>query len=210
MNFSVIKESISYIRNNYCIWNIFITLTTNGTLLNEEMIDFFVSNDVWLVFSLDGGKSEHDKNRKTAAGLGLFEKTYQNICKYQEKKGGAVFVNSVYGYKTDLCKDIEFFEDNPMPINLSVSMINPFNTSYFDKFDNKDITKFYKNVEKIKNEFFTGLKNKKLSSSRGNMISLLVGKLALSVTFIKILGMHTCELFSSTGSCVLGEKFCRY
>lgn len=206
LNFSVIKESIIYIRNNYNIWNTFITLTTNGTLLNEEMIDFFVSNDVWLVFSLDGGKSEHDRNRKTAKGFGSFEKVYHNICNYQKKKGGVVFINSVYDYKTNLSKVIDFFEDNPMLINLSASMINPFNTNYFEKFDNKDITKFYKNVEKIKNEFLTGIKSQSLSSSRGNVINLLIGKPALSVTFRKILGMHTCELFSSTGSCVPGEK----
>ena len=39
-------------------------MTTNGTLLDDEKIEFIVNEGIYLTISCDGIKEVHDKNRK--------------------------------------------------------------------------------------------------------------------------------------------------
>lgn len=57
-----------------------ISFTTNGYLLNEEMIKFFKENKVIsLQITLDGGKIEHNKTRFLKNGTGSYDKIINNI-----------------------------------------------------------------------------------------------------------------------------------
>ena len=49
-------------------------ITTNGTLLNEERLEFMRVNNFHLLFSIDGGKETQDYNRPYADGRGSFDK----------------------------------------------------------------------------------------------------------------------------------------
>lgn len=48
------------------------TLTTNATLLNAELIDWFKSHRFGLTVSMDGPQGLHDKNRLTVGGHGSY------------------------------------------------------------------------------------------------------------------------------------------
>ncbi len=49
------------------------SLTTNATLLTEELIDYFDSQRFGLSVSIDGPKAVHDRNRRTVGGRGTYE-----------------------------------------------------------------------------------------------------------------------------------------
>ena len=51
---------------------VFISLTTNGTLLNPEIIDFIHKNRVAVAVSLDGPADLHDRNRPDRRGNGSY------------------------------------------------------------------------------------------------------------------------------------------
>lgn len=48
-------------------------VTTNGTLLDAEFLEFAVREDVFVALSFDGTQPAHDAHRRTAAGTGTFE-----------------------------------------------------------------------------------------------------------------------------------------
>lgn len=48
-------------------------LTTNATLLNAEMMDFFIKHDFSYIISLDGSKEENDKFRVKPNGTGTYD-----------------------------------------------------------------------------------------------------------------------------------------
>lgn len=50
-----------------------IAITTNGTLLDADIIAFLVKKNIYLAISLDGPQSENDKNRITPMGSGTFQ-----------------------------------------------------------------------------------------------------------------------------------------
>ena len=67
----IIKPLVLYIRANYGDYN--ISITTNGTLLNEEIYEFFKENNVDMLLSLDGMQKIQDYNRPYHSGKGSFD-----------------------------------------------------------------------------------------------------------------------------------------
>ena len=72
MNWQVVKDLVAYARSLEPIHNknFRFTLTTNGVLLDDEVIDFCNREMHNVVLSLDGRKEVHDRFRKDYAGRG--------------------------------------------------------------------------------------------------------------------------------------------
>ena len=69
---TIIKPIVTYVRDELRIPFTF-GMTTNGTLLTEERIDYLSKNHVGVLFSIDGVKDVQDANRITQEGTGSFD-----------------------------------------------------------------------------------------------------------------------------------------
>lgn len=67
-------------------------IVTNGILLNDFNIDFFVKNNMGLIFSIDGWREINDKNRVDIWGKGTYDKVIKNIVKFIDKGGDAEII----------------------------------------------------------------------------------------------------------------------
>ena len=69
------------------------SLTTNATLLTEELIDYFDAHRFGLSVSIDGPRAVHDRNRRTVGGHGTYEvvarKVRMLLARYRAKPVGA-------------------------------------------------------------------------------------------------------------------------
>ena len=76
LNFEVIKETVAYGRKlaKKKNRNLYFTLTTNGTLLDEEKISFLNREMHNVVISIDGRKEVHDRFRYDAAKNGSYDR----------------------------------------------------------------------------------------------------------------------------------------
>ena len=91
MNFGVVKEIVAYARSmeKKSHKNFRFTLTTNGMLIDDEVIDFANREMSNVVLSLDGRKEIHDRYRVDYAGNGSWEKIvpkFQKLVKAREGK----------------------------------------------------------------------------------------------------------------------------
>jgi uncharacterized protein len=86
MNFETLKFSIDYIKNILKSYNVKInfTLTTNGTIMNDEIIKLFKENRINPLISIDGGKIIQDNNRPYNSGKGSFNDIKKNIKKLKK------------------------------------------------------------------------------------------------------------------------------
>lgn len=86
----MVKHVINYVRRRETETgkNIKLTLTTNGTLLNDEMIQFLNENRVMLVLSLDGKKETHDNMRPFPNKTGSYEAAVSGFKKVIESRNG--------------------------------------------------------------------------------------------------------------------------
>ena len=88
MNFTVIKDLVKYAREKEKIYNknFRFTLTTNGLLINDDVIEFANKEMHNVVLSLDGRKEVHDKLRKTIDGKGSYDIIIPKFKKFVEKR----------------------------------------------------------------------------------------------------------------------------
>ena len=92
MNFDVVKQLVAYARSieKEKNKNFRFTLTTNGVLIDDDVIDFANKEMSNVVLSLDGRKEIHDRFRVDYAGNGSWEKIvpkFQRLVNARGRKG---------------------------------------------------------------------------------------------------------------------------
>lgn len=90
MNFDTVKKLVSYARSieKEKNKNFRFTLTTNGVLIDDDVIDFANREMSNVVLSLDGRKEVHDRFRVDRAGNGSWDKIVPKFQKLVEARGG--------------------------------------------------------------------------------------------------------------------------
>ena len=90
MNFDVVKQMVEYARSieKEKGKNFRFTLTTNGMLIDDDVIEFANKEMSNVVLSLDGRKEIHDRYRVDYAGNGSWEKIVPRFQKLVEARGG--------------------------------------------------------------------------------------------------------------------------
>ena len=125
--FDLIKQVVEYANDRFLGKDLLFNLTTNGTLLTDEMIEFFADNKFSLMFSIDGPEKIHDVNRKRRDGNGSFQVAYGNLMKtykkYFEKEiVDLLSVNAVLNPQNDIDEVLSFFYNDQFPKYLRVKM----------------------------------------------------------------------------------------
>ena len=90
MNFDVVKELVAYARSREkeAGKNFRFTLTTNGMLIDDDVIDFANREMSNVVLSLDGRKEIHDRFRVDYAGNGSWDRIVPKFQKLVQARGG--------------------------------------------------------------------------------------------------------------------------
>lgn len=89
MNFDVVKKLVEYARSIEEEKNkhFRFTLTTNGVLVDDDIIEFANKEMSNVVLSLDGRKEVHDRYRVDYAGNGSWEKIVPKFQKFVKERG---------------------------------------------------------------------------------------------------------------------------
>ncbi len=89
MNWDVVKQIVAYARSieKKHSKNFRFTLTTNGVLLDDEVMEFANREMNNVVLSLDGRKEVHDSLRKNYAGEGSYDIIVPKFQKFVESRG---------------------------------------------------------------------------------------------------------------------------
>ena len=90
MNFQVVKDLVAYARSieKEHNKNFRFTLTTNGMLVDDDVIEFANRECHNVVLSLDGRKEVHDRYRVDYAGKGSWERIVPKFQKFVQARGG--------------------------------------------------------------------------------------------------------------------------
>ena len=90
MNFQVVKDLVAYARSieKEKGKNFRFTLTTNGVLVDDDVIEWANKECSNVVLSLDGRKEVHDRFRVDYAGNGSWKKIVPKFQKFVEARGG--------------------------------------------------------------------------------------------------------------------------
>ena len=116
MMMDTIKEIIAYARENEAKWNkrIRFTMTTNATLLTDEMMDYMDKELENIILSIDGRKEVNDKVRIRFDGKGSYDQILPNIKKMVAKRDKTK-AHTVRGTFTR--ENLDFYEDVKMMVD---------------------------------------------------------------------------------------------
>lgn len=110
MNFDVVKELVTYGRSleadNKKLFR--FTMTTNGVLLTDEVIDYCNEHMDNVVLSIDGRPEVNDLMRYTVNGKGTYDTIVPNFKKLVEKRGNKnYYVRGTFTkFNKDFAKDV--------------------------------------------------------------------------------------------------------
>ena len=115
MNFQVVKDLVAYARSIEPATgkHFRFTLTTNGMLIDDDVIEFANRECHNVVLSLDGRKEIHDRFRKDYAGNGSWEKIVPKFQKFVAARGNkGYYMRGTFTHANpDFLKDIQTMLD---------------------------------------------------------------------------------------------------
>ncbi len=134
--FSLIKSCIRYAKKILAGREIVFSITTNGTLFTEEMVNYLAAEGVGINVSIDGPEAIHDEHRRECSGKGSFQRTIKALRMLFEAYGdktGRLSLSMVYTppYSLERISQMaelwEQFPWLPKHIGVSVSYAVGFN-----------------------------------------------------------------------------------
>ncbi len=122
MNFDVVKSLVQYARSieKEHGKNFRFTLTTNGVLIDDDVIEFANREMSNVVLSLDGRKEVHDRYRVDYAGNGSWEKIVPKFQKLVQARGG----KNYYMRGTFTHANPDFLEDIKQMLDLGFTELS--------------------------------------------------------------------------------------
>ena len=115
MNWEVVKQLVAYGRSleEEHHKKFRFTITTNGVLLNDEILEFVNKEMGNMVLSSDGRKEVHDRMRPHRGGQGSYDEIVPKFKKAAESRGQMnYYVRGTYThYNTDFAKDVLHLAD---------------------------------------------------------------------------------------------------
>jgi len=140
LRFDIIRTIVELSRIIFSGWRLRYSLSTNLTLLNRQMIDFFIDNKFAIQVSLDGPPENHDEKRIFHNGKGTFSCIMNKLDTIKKINDSYYRDNiqfeAVYSKDLSLKKVYDFFITNELvkTNDIILSFVNEYNTNYYLRF----------------------------------------------------------------------------
>ncbi|MDI3533893.1 MAG: uncharacterized protein PWQ82_258 [Thermosediminibacterales bacterium] len=157
LNFETVKEVVAYARNIESKYEkeFHFTITTNATLLDDEIINYLHENMDNIVLSLDGRREVHDRMRVRADGSGTYDTIISNIKKVvalREKDKKDYFVRGTFTkHNLDFSQDVIHMADNGFE-QISIEPVVGKDIKEY-MFTESDLPVIYNEYEKLAKEY---------------------------------------------------------
>jgi len=160
LGFPLIKEAARYALGKKGSTKYQFSMTTNGTLLNKEIIDFLIEHDVSLLVSLDGPEIVNDRYRFFKNGGGTFNQVMKNLeyIKQCDNRyfSGKIGISCVLAPPYNTMGDIlDFFSTNetmkPLKHRMRSSPVDARDTTFFEDNQLKEMEGLKVVEDKFKN-----------------------------------------------------------
>ena len=210
LEFDLIKKVVKHAKGLDCVFN----LTTNGTLLNQETIEYLVDNNFIIGISLDGPKKIHDKNRVFPDNSGSFDNVinnFKNLKSYIKKVGKTdrqmLVILSCYEDDTDLSSVNDFFSNSDLGFNNNDLVFNTIlHRCTLIKEKKNHIKKPNKSFTELSKIYLQGISTGEYDKSQFLFLNQIFGSSLRSilVRFVNPYGNSAHRALG--GSCIPGKK----
>lgn len=180
--FPLLKKLVPYIRKREkeIKKRIYINMTTNGTLLNQEVEEFFDTYNIHAMISIDGDKETHDKNRFFADKTGSYDVVINRTEKLRHE--GKLSARATVNGKQNLVYTFEHLYNLGFK---SIAMSPAYNT-----FSEEDYDTFLQNQINYVEQFLKYAHEKEYSKCK--QMKIVYTQIKRLDTFFGIHGDYSC------------------
>jgi uncharacterized protein len=140
--FGLLKEVVEWTKSKDLFPEYRFSLTTNGTLLTDEIIAYFVENNIAILLSLDGPGKIHNRYRVFRNGKGTFDTIMRNLERIQKYSRDYfldhISFNAVITPPYDFDAIIDFFFGSeflaPLKHKVRINFVDAHDTSFSQDF----------------------------------------------------------------------------
>lgn len=129
LEMELIREIIAYSEKRFAGKELTYNITTNATLLTEEIVHYFQDHKVRVMISLDGPKEINDRNRVFKGGAGTFDTVMERIAMVRRtapEYAHTLQISMVMDPENDFdCINEIYIEENQFDeLNVSTSIVD--------------------------------------------------------------------------------------
>lgn len=156
LRFDLMKDTVQYVIKKYGAEKYKFNLTTNGTIFDEDIIDFFSRHDFQVLVSLDGPKCVTDRYRLSRDGKSTFDKIMRNLefIKHYNYDffSKNISINSVLTPPFQLHEIVDFFKNNGTVRDIQrkgkvrSNLVNTSDTKFLEDFCLKEDMNRYSDI----------------------------------------------------------------
>jgi radical SAM protein with 4Fe4S-binding SPASM domain len=176
LKLDIIKFTLEYCKNNYPSRKFNFAITTNGTIITDEIIKIFKDNNFAVLFSLDGYENEFNlrkfKNGKSSVPLVL-----KNL---QRLKDNGIFPElraTLLNNNPYICETYDFFEKLELPFNIVFAYVSENTSNQYANYDKRILQSIEVQFNKLQDYYINKVKN------RENLYNKLIAELASYLRF---------------------------
>ena len=162
IKFDLMKKIVAYSRTLFKGWELFFGVTTNATLLTDEIIEYLLAEEFNITISLDGPAPNQNSKRVYMNGKGTFNDVWGALVRIKNRDAEyfskKISFNIVHSPDQSLFDIFHFFTENEL-INMNrvlYGQVIAKDTDYYEKinYDESRISDDYMLIfEKIKAKF---------------------------------------------------------
>lgn len=218
LGFKTIKSAIEYSKVLSSEFNkkFLFSLTTNASLLTNEIIDYLDRENISLILSLDGDKSTNDTFRIKKDGSGSFDSVFKNIKNVLSKRTDGYYVRGTYTKKTaNFPENVKFLYNSGIK-KISMEPVVTLNTELgFKKEDlsilkekYEELAKWYIDTKRVDKEL--SFYHFELDLKNGACIEKLMTGCGAGVEYLSVSPegeLYPCHQFDGITQFKLGDIF---
>jgi len=209
MNFEVIRKTVEYVNKRY--GDVEYTISTNATLMNDEIIDFLVSKNFYIAVSLNGDKEENNRLRVYGDGSGTYEKVKENLLRlkklYPKHVSKCVLLCTI-DPGTDMKLLGEFFESGELSDYKVGRLSQVFDgfTDWYEKYDEETLRSYRESIKELREKYIKKLIRSEFTTNFEKVMfeveyrNILNRNINVKTDKIKL------RYLGKTGLCVPGSK----
>ena len=117
LNFPIMEFTIKHLKETYSDYNICYSITSNGTILNNALLNFIKTNNIFVLISLDGPDNEYNL-RHYKNGKKSIHNVIQNIRRLKENGIHVEIRATIVNNNPYLLETYKYFEEFGVPFTI--------------------------------------------------------------------------------------------
>ncbi len=160
LRLGIIKFTIQHAQQCYPHRKFAYSITTNGTILNKEIIDLLKTNNIAVLLSMDGPDNEFNL-RRYRNGTKSIGRVLENVRKMKEAGINVELRATMVNTNPYVLETFQFFEELEIPFDVVFAYVSENQSHHYADYDTNTLRQIHSQLEDLLNYYVDLIRDKK-------------------------------------------------